>query len=168
MRLWTYGFGALFLSAGGALFLTQCGDSNLGTPGDLGGDAAASCPTNPPTSGTACSLPSGTTCSNYPQPGCECCAEVGGICQNGTWQPIAAATPNSGGNNITAACPTTLPDAGSACTAYVPGGCGAPPEQDCSFNCPRGGQLYAVCGGGSWQISGSCDDDAGLDGGDGG
>jgi hypothetical protein len=165
MRLWTFGFGAFFLSAG-AVFLTQCGDSNLGTPGNGGGgDAAASCPTNPPTTGTACTLPSGTTCNNYPQPGCECCGAELYVCQNGTWQAEGSATSN--GTNISpAACPVTLPEAGSACTVST-GGCGAQPEQECNFACENGGNSYAVCGGGTWDVT-PCQDDGGVDASDGG
>ena len=142
----------------------QCGDSNLGTAGDVGGDAAASCPTNPPTNGTACSLPSGTTCNAYPQPGCECCGSEGYVCENGTWQQVGSATSN--GTNIAPACPVTLPEAGATCTAYS-GGCGTPAEQECSFSCPNGGSAFAVCGGGTWDVTG-CTDDGGLDADDGG
>jgi hypothetical protein len=166
MTRWTFGFGALLLSASGALFLTQCGDSNLGTGGELGGDAAASCPTNPPTNGSACSLPSGTTCNNYPEPGCECCGASVYICQNGTWQQEATATPVS---NIAPACPVTLPEAGTTCQLYT-GGCGGEvPAQVCRFPCADGtSNALAECTG-TWQINAVCaDDDAGTDAGDGG
>jgi hypothetical protein len=160
MRLWTFGFGALFLSASGALFLTQCGDSNLGTPGDVGGDAAGSCPANPPTNGTSCDLPSGTTCNAYPQPGCECCGSDGYVCENGAWQEVATSTSN--GNNIAPACPVTLPEAGSTCPVYS-GGCGGQlPAQDCTYPCENGGNAIAICSG-TWLITAACNDDAGAD-----
>ena len=158
----------MLTSAAGALFLTQCGDSNLGTPADGGvivlGDAAASCPSNPPTPGTACTLPSGTNCNNYPQPGCECCGNGGYFCQNGTWQEVGG--PPSG-TGLLPGCPGSLPEAGATCS-YLP--CSGTP-QFCSFTCDNGGNASATCSStGQWQITelGSCDGDAGLDAGDAG
>src|SRR5450432_3709042 len=144
MRSWKLGFGALFLSFGGALFLTQCGDSNLGTPLDGGGgDSASGCPANPPSPGTACGLPNGTLCNAYAQPGCACCAGGGGYeCSNGTWQEIGV----SNGVAPQPMCPATLPEAGTSCTGNS-SPCGA--QESCSYDCVTGnGQVAdAVCNG---------------------
>ncbi|MEO7109246.1 MAG: hypothetical protein ABI183_02310, partial [Polyangiaceae bacterium] len=148
MKVWALGFGALLSSACGALFLTQCGDSNFGTPqdGGSGGDAAAQCPANPPTTGTACSLPTGTLCNAYPQPGCECCGSGGFECDNGTWQALA----ESDGPNITAACPVTVPEAGTPCSLATCGG----PLPACPYDCTTGNGAIstASCPQGYWVV----------------
>jgi hypothetical protein len=170
MKLWTMGFGVLLSSACGALFLTQCGDSNFGTPqdGGLGSDAAGQCPTNPPTSGTACSLPNGTLCNNYPQPGCECCAGVEFECDNGTWQGLATA----GSSPAQGVCPATVPEAGTPCSFSTCGG----PLPACPYDCVTGNGAVstASCPSGAWvvqQSEVSCPVDGGApdaDAGDGG
>ncbi len=172
VKLWTFGFGALLCSAGGALFLTQCGDSNLGTSdgGVFGGDAAGQCPAKQPTTGTACSLPNGTLCNSYPQPGCECCGTGGFECDNGTWQELG----EPAGSGLAAGCPDRVPEAGTTCDLNEP--CGGA-LQGCDYDCTtgNGSPSTASCPSGVWVVQQSgeaCFVDSGVvdagDGGDGG
>ncbi len=170
MKLW--GLGALaisFAAAGAGLMTASCSDSNLGTQGDGGSQG---CPANEPSNGSSCFLANNTTCNyNAAQvPNCECCG--GGatyICTNGKWEEEATAA-GGAGTGAAPACPVTLPEAGSPCTSYGYGGCGAPAEQLCSYDCAQGGTQNATCNGSEWTIttSGDCSGDGGADAGDGG
>ena len=153
MKVWGWTTAVLVSAASGALFLTQCGSS---------GDTA--CPANAPTVGSACALPSGTMCNNYPQPGCACCGGGGGYeCNNGKWEETGGSLNGVAPGN--AACPSTVPDAGDPCSGYSP--CGGA-QQSCSYTCETGNgrAVSAMCMSGTWQIEQlgeACLIDGGLD-----
>ncbi len=154
---------ALSVSVTG-LLLTECSDDNLGTAGDGG---TVGCPKNPPSPGTACALPNGTMCNQYPQPGCECCSGGGGYeCVDGKWQEMGVAN----GVQPGFACPATVPDAGSPC--YGGGNCGGTPAP-CYYDCTTGNgeAQIATCSGSTWSVeedpSGAqCQTDGGADAGE--
>lgn len=153
MKVWGWTIAALLSAASGVLFLTQCGSS---------GDT--SCPANPPTVGSACALPNGTMCNDYPQPGCACCGGGGYQCTNGKWEETGAGLAPGAG----AACPLTAPDAGDPCSGYSP--CGGA-QQSCQYTCETGNgrAVSALCTNGAWQIEElglACLVDGGDDAGD--
>lgn len=168
MKKLAYAIAVMATSGAIVLALTQCSSNDSNN----GGDAAANCPANPPNPGTACFLPNGTVCNQYPQPGCACCGSFEYVCQDGKWQETGGA-PGSGGAVET--CPTSLPEAGVSCFLGCAGS-GA-----CSYDCTTGNgtAATATCVSGQWNVTplkvacavdGGSDagNDAGSDAGDGG
>ena len=158
--IWGASLGLVLSIAATGLLLTECSDNNPGTAGD-GGNAG--CPTNPPTPGTTCTLPNGTMCNQYPQPGCACCSGGGGYeCNDGKWQELGVAN----GVQPGIACPATVPEAGSFCSSSPCGGA----QPACSYDCATGNGFVssATCENGSWsvtQLEIACEVDAGVDAG---
>ncbi|MGH7281305.1 MAG: hypothetical protein ACRELY_07275, partial [Polyangiaceae bacterium] len=144
--IWGASFGLVLSISVTGLFLTECSDDNPGTAGDGG---SIGCPTNPPSPGTACTLPNGTMCNQYPEPGCECCSGGGGYeCVDGKWQQLGVANGVAPGN---AACPTTVPEAGATCSVGNP--CSGA-LQACDYDCTTGNgkQQIASCPSGVWVL----------------
>jgi hypothetical protein len=139
-----------------ALALAACSSS----AGSGASDAGAGCPSSPPPEGNACFLPNDTTCSYGGAPGP--CGGGGGevvVCSNGTWSYEATA---GSGTPVAFACPTTIPQQGSACS--IPPCSGVQPS--CSYGCDQGGPASATCNGSTWQVQQlgiACSTDAGID-----
>lgn len=155
---------AAVLTPAFALVLVHCSSGGAGTLAGDGGlqqqDGASACPSNPPTGGTPCSLPSGTTCNVYDTTNCECCSSPSYVCQNGKWLV------QSGGGPPTSSfgqCPPELPLEGVACGNPCSGM--APPS--CAYTCAQAGvEATANCQGGTWRIEKSraaCELDGGAD-----
>jgi hypothetical protein len=141
MKAFAWTTSALIFSASGAIFLTQCSDSS----GDASTADAGSgtCPADPPSIGSACSLSVATQCSSYPTADGGCPTVY--VCADGTWSGVG----NSAGAPI---CPATVPAPGSSCTVAICASVGF----ECPFTCDNGQSVTAICESGQWTGTFAC------------